>query len=599
MAFAHSHGFSIDTFNAESHSHTHFHSRPPPDPMQILRKSRAVEATHISRTAAYAPKCKPGTRAKVIKDMGDWVGKEGVETPILWFQGPAGGGKTCIMREVVAQCEKQGFIAATYFFSTRVAGLNHEGPFIGTIAHQLCMKLPALAQKMSEAILACPDMFKESLEFQAERLLLGPFSTLESLSSLRIIVAVDGLDECRDPNERVHLIRVLRKVADSIQNLLVIIASRPEVDIRTEFACPYNHSITHFLRLQDYDGTSDIRDYLCDEFCSIRDTHPAKHSIPFDWPLEKVLEVLVENSSGSFIYPSTVVKYVRNPRRNPVAMLDDVLSLQVTNSNPLAELDALYHLILHHPDVDIQLLRRLLHCIVGLSDDGDCPDSSSISAMSGTVLVPKILDDLLSLPIGTTSTAFCDLHSLISVPSVDAGDSGPLRFHHKSLEDYLCSPARSGNLYQSVEETRINLTQACISYLKNWSGRPFHQDLAPRTPALDYSDINWVVHLCQLACTLRRNSEAELDPFDLVPESIKSFDPLDLWKIELRSGTLWRCRMVAVQHDLHTLIASINGVRSKHSGEALIVFNSALRRTPVTGRGPFGAFPYAQEHRNF
>lgn len=149
MAFSHAHVFRIDTFNAEfRESHSHIYRRESSahgfNPIQILRDARAVEATDTSRMAAYAPRCKLGSGTKVIQDIFSWINADGVDRkggmrcPMLWFQGPAGG-KTCIMREVVSRCEEMGLLTASYFFSTKVAGLDNDGPPgpVATIAYQL------------------------------------------------------------------------------------------------------------------------------------------------------------------------------------------------------------------------------------------------------------------------------------------------------------------------------------------------------------------------------------------------------------------------------------------------------------------------------
>lgn len=184
MAFREAHGFKIRTVNIDQHHH-HHNYRPLSlsDPMQLLRDAQAVEASHTSTTAAYAPKCKPGSRAKVIQDIMDWIATNtcqtspaGAPTSILWFHGPAGGGKTCIMREVVACCEKLGLLPASYFFSTRVAGLDNETPFVATIACQLA-RTSTIRAEMSQAILENPDILQRSLDFQAEKLFLTPLST--------------------------------------------------------------------------------------------------------------------------------------------------------------------------------------------------------------------------------------------------------------------------------------------------------------------------------------------------------------------------------------------------------------------------------------
>lgn len=83
---------------------------------------------------------------------------------------------------------------------------------------------------------------------------------------------------------------------------------------------PPTTGITHSIRLQDYDGTSDIRAYLCNGLHRVRDKHPVKDSIPWDWPTEDILNVLVNTASGSYIYLATVVKHLSPhlPRRSAV-----------------------------------------------------------------------------------------------------------------------------------------------------------------------------------------------------------------------------------------------------------------------------------------
>jgi hypothetical protein len=230
--------------------------------------------------------------------------------------------------------------------------------------------------------------------------------------------------------------------------------------------------MTKILHLENYETSGEIHQYLSDEFTRIRETHPAKQSIPSEWPGQPTLHVLTDKSSGIWIYPTTVIKYVDNPRRHPVELLKHVIdaSSKASSGRPFAELDALYETILNPPDTDILLMKRLLHFIVeiprvwGLTfvpsvGDGQKPIKNILST-SG-------LDELLSLEKGTTEIALCDLHSILSV----AGDSNRpwIYFHHKSLEDYLCSPERSGNLYQSERDTRSDIVTVCIHNMQRWN----------------------------------------------------------------------------------------------------------------------------------
>ena len=453
--FQGSHNFGIDNAHFVNNQITHIHQSSSRDPASVLDEHRAVEATHKSTTAEYAPKCNPKTRREVIDDLTRWI--EGTRPPksVLWFNGPAGAGKTCIMREVMARCiSLTNTIALSYFFSSRIAGLNNANPFVATIAHQLAyMGFPVLKQSILDAITDHPFVFKDGLEAQAEGLLfrplqdLGPSSGLESQK--RVVLLIDGLDECRDESQRKHLISLLLSLARRLAPFfVVVIASRPEVDIRMRFDDPATAEATHTIQLQDYEGTEDVRIFYCDEFARIRACHPLRKYIPADWPTEETLSNLINKSSGHFIYPSTIIKYIsQNPRRNPVEILQQALTATAIDQGPLTELDALYRTILHPPGVDIPLLKRLLHSIMIVS----MFDPISLNAL--------LLDEMFELPQGTTEATLCDLHSVLNV---DTSDSQRMTFHHKSLEDFLLSHMRSQDLYQHPIDTLSDIFIACM-----------------------------------------------------------------------------------------------------------------------------------------
>ncbi|KAJ3534687.1 hypothetical protein NMY22_g6815 [Coprinellus aureogranulatus] len=484
MAFRNARNFTIDAFHSTINHHASYYPPPSRDPIAILDAARAVEATHTSRTAAYAPKCKPGTRVKIIQDIvawAEWMAHAPVPADpkskpasMLWFQGPAGGGKTCIMREVSTCLSKAGLLAGTYFFSSRVAGLSTELPFIATVVHQLLIAAPHLKPYIFQVLTNRPAIFR--LDEQAAR--------------HKLVIIVDGFDECV-VTERGHLLQILYKIATESPRFLIIVASRPEFDIRTTFNSANYKAITHFLRLQDYDGTSDIRNYFCDEFCRIRDNHPAKTSIPAMWPTEYVLQTLIEKSSGNFIVSSTVIKYVDNPRRNPTALLQDVVSLfaaspTITNTNPLADLDALYTMILHPPEGDVSTIKRILHCLMGILE-------------------------------GTTDITLCDVHSILNVPA--KSDTSDMGFHHSTLTDYLRSPSRSADLFQSKFATHADLACLCAQRLEAWS-----KDATLSSPVATYAAEQWMVHLDR---AVHRQNRKSPEPF---PVELLHFDARLFWK---------------------------------------------------------------------
>jgi hypothetical protein len=166
-----------------------------------------------------------------------------------------------------------------------------------------------------------------------------------------------------------------------------------------------------------------------------------------------------------------VIKYVDNPRRHPVHLLEQVLkpSPIATPGHPFAELDALYRVVLSPVDIDIPLMKRLLHVILEITrlagpSDGD--RESSLDSLTQEILSASTLDEFLSLEEGTTEMTLCDLHSILST---EDAKRPWIYFHHKSLEDYLSSPQRAGNLYQSQEDTHSDILTACIHNTKFWN----------------------------------------------------------------------------------------------------------------------------------
>ncbi|KAJ2911741.1 hypothetical protein MD484_g8670, partial [Candolleomyces efflorescens] len=439
--------------------------------LEILHGHRAIEACHTSKTAAEAPKCKPGTRGKAIGDLIDWA-KECVNDPsssgksVLWLRGPAGSGKTCIMRVVARICHEHGVLVGDYFFSTRVAGLDNDTPFVATILFQLITVFPALGDPVQKIIRLNPKIFEQSLEWQLEELITKQIASIP-FRSPRILV-IDGFDECRDQTQRARLLRLLHTLVNPPHLFRVILASRPEYDIRTAFSQAPLKSITKIIHLEEYEVDGEIYQYLADEFARIRENHPAKGSIPADWPGQPTLRALTDKSSGIWAFPSTVIKYVDNPRRRPVELLKHVLdasSAAALSGRPFAELDTLYGIILDPPDCDIPLMKRLLHLVIEIT---------RLSPALGTtwtrqILLPSHLDEFLSLPKGTTEITLCDLHSVVSL--TEDSERSWIYFHHKSLEDYLCSPERSGELHQSQATTHSDILTVCIHNLELQNGR--------------------------------------------------------------------------------------------------------------------------------
>ncbi|KAJ2934069.1 hypothetical protein H1R20_g3021, partial [Candolleomyces eurysporus] len=436
------------------------------------------EATHESATYSYAPKCQPGTRTVVLEDLMKFIAEADAQSlRLAWLSGPAGGGKTCILRSLAQECLGHNSLAGSFFFSTESARDNADG-FIATISHQLCSAILGFQERLLRKIANDPSIFTKSLDIQLQRLVFEPLEEREVQEGTGPkVLLVDGLDECRDSKQRIHVIRLLQALSENpVYPFVIIVASRPESDIVATFNQEALASIMTPFRLHGYDADEDILAYLTHELERIRTALSAGRGIPEGWPKREALELLVKMASGQFIFAATVIKYVENGKGHPQALLAQVLHYLSQRrpsscTNPFAELDALYSMILSVSNPNQPLLRRLLHAVLEiwrLVETNSLLNESEYPGLGPSTLM---LDTFFHLEYGTTHILFSQLGSLVHVPTEAEqwNPNGYIRFHHKSMEDYLKTPERSGHLFRSEADTAADFVIASIQHLQRWS----------------------------------------------------------------------------------------------------------------------------------
>ncbi|KAJ2913044.1 hypothetical protein MD484_g7368, partial [Candolleomyces efflorescens] len=515
FAFNRARNFLARDITIKTHLENHFRGSAGAQKdgfLELLLKHTTKGVTHESATFSYSPRCLPGTRKTIIGDLVQFTIRKGTSSrKLAWLVGPAGGGKTCIHRSVVEICVTTKNLGASYFFARNS---NADG-FVATLCHQLCGAIPSFQESVVLKNSNDLSIFDKSLDIQLQRLIIGPLEETcraEEWVQPRVIV-VDGLDECRDPDQRLHVIRLLQALSQHpVFPFHVIIASRPNFDILTAFAEEPLVSLTKPFLLHGYEADDDMLMYLVTEFARIRRTHPARCSIPEGWPTREVLELLVKMGSGQFIFAATIIKYIEHRKEHLDILLDSVLkSISAARApsskpDPFAELDALYTTILQtDSDADRSTLRRILHAI---PEFWRVVETSSFLTESNPNLgpTPHMLDTFLGLKDGTTPIVLSQLYSLIHVPdnSLESqGESQHICFYHKSMEDFLKSPSRSGDLYQGEGDTVAEFVVNSVKHLQRWSstlGRP-SEDQAATFSAL-YLCIRFTGHRTPAMCDM-------------------------------------------------------------------------------------------------
>ncbi|KAJ2928594.1 hypothetical protein H1R20_g8514, partial [Candolleomyces eurysporus] len=450
---------------------------------ELLLRHTTTEATHESVTYLYTPSCHPGTRRTIIKAIKEFIAQAGGPDcqRLLWLSGPAGAGKTCIQRSVAEECLVGTILGGSFFFG-RDSGRDSADGLVATLAHQFCSVIPGFREAVLRSIAVDLSIFSKSLLVQLQRLIFDPLEDIgESQEWIQPkAVIVDGLDECRDTAQRKQVIHVLHALTQhSTFPFCVIVSSRYELDILTAFLEEPLWSNTKRFRLYDYPSDQDILFYLIEEFSRIRRRHPAGHTLPATWPTQEVLEMLVKMASGQFLFVSIIVNYVGNHSQHPGTLLTNVLDAISNPKRPMAalpkpfsNLDSLYTQILSVSDIDRTRLRLVLHAIPEFWRIIET--NSLLTESAGLELGPSplMLDTFFGLLPGTTNIILSHLPSLIHVPNqhqTETHGAAYIRFYHKSMEDYLKAPERSGDLFQSEGDTVAQFTIAAIQNLQRWS----------------------------------------------------------------------------------------------------------------------------------
>jgi hypothetical protein len=380
----------------------------------------------------------------------EWIDSPEGQARFLWIFGPAGSGKSAIAQTIAELCAKLSKLAASFFFSRNAAARSNELMLITTLVYQLTNAIPEMAMLVRQKIERDPIILDLSLEAQIEALLIRPLNevvrsarregTEENLYSCRAhLIVLDGLDECGDGNTQKYILEVLSQAVAQISfPLIFLVTSRPEQAIRNAFNKVSIRGLTERLPLDDrYEANADIKILIESKCEEIKETHPARASLPSPWPSDHEIEQLVTKSSGQFIYTSTVLKFLASPKHRPQDRLNIIFGMSpAENDAPFAELDALY-LQIFSTVIDIDKLRDILSVILLVAH------------------VPKTqaaIEEFLLYSSGTVDILFSDLSSIIALPWREGylGQS-QIQILHASLTDFLYDRSRSLDMFIDLE----------------------------------------------------------------------------------------------------------------------------------------------------
>ena len=445
--------------------------------------------------------CLKGTRKDVLWEIEHWLMDER-ERRVFWLNGLAGTGKSTIAQTFAETAFADGNLGASFFCSRDFEGRSNLQAIFPTLAFQLAFQYPLFRTRLLKVLKARPDVGRESLCSQMEKLIVGPLKA----ARVPTLIIIDALDECEDEEPASAILSILSRYTNEIPDVKFFITGRPEPRIRSGFRLRSLLPITEVLKLHEVKPEAvdnDIKLFFQTQLTNLAENRSDCDSTG-DWPSSSDIDILCKKAAGFFIYASTVVKFVESKNHKPAKQLNHIVSLpQNTSHEGRSGIDLLYTQVLEQ-------------AVDGLDvDDGDL--HSCFRTVVGAVLLMfnplsiKALSDLLGE--SDISTTLRSLHSLLLVPT---NEVTPVRIFHKSFPDFLMDPKRCQDKLFLVEPAvhHAEILLSCLSLMrirlkKNICKLDDHvvlsevRDLSVRQrdhigDALEYACHFWAKHLLKI-----------------------------------------------------------------------------------------------------
>ncbi|KAF7987072.1 hypothetical protein HWV62_227 [Athelia sp. TMB] len=265
---------------------------------QTLMQLGSCGAPLSSRTG-----CLAGTRCDVIREIQNWAiqPSTGDHSSILWVYSMAGTGKSAVAASVATHFSEVERLGAFLCFDESCSSKSYPSTVVKALAHQLALYDGRLGALIIQAVNDDTRILSDSLPKQFDRLIVKP---LESLPVIHgegpIIVVLDGLDECGQPDGRASLLEILAYQTKALpSNLRFIITSRAVGDIREAFTMPTARIKLLDLGLACGGSTPDITVYFKSRMQEIR---RKTNDLPADWPGQGSINKLVTRACGFFAW---------------------------------------------------------------------------------------------------------------------------------------------------------------------------------------------------------------------------------------------------------------------------------------------------------
>ncbi|KEP47594.1 putative vegetative incompatibility protein HET-E-1, partial [Rhizoctonia solani 123E] len=455
--------------------------------------------------------CTKDTRETVFQQLDEWSNTSG--SHLFWMNGMAGTGKTTIAYTYAKVLSERQTPVICFFCSRVDPTCRNARHIIPTLVHQLTRLSETFRNRLGNLLRKDPSLAgSTSIPHQFENLLEAPFKGIEDQVPEGIVVIIDALDECDNPDSDFQLVKLfldhLVKCAEGLP-LKFLITSRPEPWIHDIIEPVYDKLGKHPMSLHDIAKKSvkeDIRLYLEQELASM--------SLP-----DEQLMHLVDQCDSLFLYAATLVRYIRPGGSSVLSArrLSNMLQLAVTPRSTIhAVIDELYNLVLRNAlggDLDpgeIDDVKVVLDIVVCANEPISVKTIAALSGLrdneEGIEYITFALNRLRSVIYISQDNLVSVFHASFPEFMFDRGRAG---------ESFYCPRVERNHLmakqcFGLMRELRFNICQLDSSYAADKDTVTQSRVDSTIKPTLWYACRYWAAHLEQ---TTHGDLRSELKSF--------------------------------------------------------------------------------------
>ncbi|KAF8331408.1 uncharacterized protein EI90DRAFT_1019413 [Cantharellus anzutake] len=160
------------------------------------------------------------------------------ESRFVWLRGSPGTGKTAICKSISSTLDRQGALAASFFWdkNRKGTGLDSIEMFPSALAYQLAhfsadYEILLVKQLQDPALRMVQSL---PLEEQMRALVIKPMGGIKDMLSSgeeHLAIVLDGLDECGNQEALESLMRLVMMLEGLPSAFAVLVSSRPETQV--------------------------------------------------------------------------------------------------------------------------------------------------------------------------------------------------------------------------------------------------------------------------------------------------------------------------------------------------------------------------------